>query len=102
MVRLKCNYGPIVVKYLSYFTKLIFILCILYPWYLNSIFDYIFLFTDPCTENDVRLNNNMVQVCHNAQWGFVCEHINSWNLRAAEVVCKQVGIESKSQLHVKL
>ena len=55
--------------------------------------------SDPCTENEVRLNyDNMVQVCHDEKWGLVCAHEESWNLIAADVVCKQVGILSRCQL----
>ena len=54
------------------------------------------VFTDPCTENEVRLNDDLVQVCHNGQWGFVCEHPNSYYLPAAKVVCRQVNIPSTS------
>ena len=54
-------------------------------------------FTDPCTENAVRLNDDVVEVCHNAQWGLVCAHSNSYFTPAAEVVCRQVGIPSTSQ-----
>ena len=39
----------------------------------------------------------MVEVCHNGQWGLVCEHLNSYYTPAAEVVCKQVGIPSRSK-----
>ena len=57
--------------------------------------------SDPCTENEVQLNNGVVEVCHDAQWGLVCVHRYSWNLRAAEVVCSQVGIPSRSQLYYR-
>ena len=50
----------------------------------------------PCTENTVSLNGQNVQVCHNQQWGLVCETCKSWNSEAAEVVCNQVGIPSLS------
>ena len=54
--------------------------------------------TEPCTENDVRLNDGLVQVCHDEQWGLVCRSYYTWNLNAVKVVCKQVGSPSKSQL----
>ena len=72
-----------------FFMKYGFVPCIpLYVWC---------FFSDPCTENEVRLNDVVVQVCHDAQWGLVCHHQLSWDLNAAEVVCKQVGIPSRSQ-----
>ena len=54
--------------------------------------------SDPCTENEVRLNDAIVQVCHDGQWGLVCHHQLSWNRNSAEVVCRQVGIPSRSQI----
>ena len=56
-----------------------------------------YFFTDPCTENEVRLNDDVVEVCHSAQWGLVCAHSGSYFTPAAEVVCRQVGIPSRSQ-----
>ena len=49
---------------------------------------------DPCPENDVRISDGVIQVCHDGQWGLVCQHSNSYDLDAAEVVCDQVGIPS--------
>ena len=46
---------------------------------------------EPCTESEVRLNNEMVQICHNQQWTPVCSFSDS----AAEVVCNQVEIPSR-------
>ena len=46
---------------------------------------------EPCTESEVRLNNEVVQICHNQQWTPVCSFSNS----AAEVVCNQVEIPSR-------
>ena len=66
--------------------------------YNYTILTTIIFFTDPCTENKVQLNNGVIQVCHDGQWGLVCEHEDSWNQRAADVVCRQVGIPSRSQL----
>ena len=45
-------------------------------------------------ENAVSLNDQLVQVCHNQQWGFVCENAESWNFEAAKFVCNEVGIPS--------
>ena len=50
------------------------------------------IFTDPCTENEVRLNGEVVEVCHESKWGFVCSSISSWSVRSAAVVCQQVGM----------
>ena len=36
-------------------------------------------------------------MCHSAQWGLVCAHLDSYFTPAAEVVCRQVGIPSRSQ-----
>ena len=63
---------------------------------------YTNLYTDSCTDNTVRLNNRVVEVCHDAQWGLVCEHLNSYYTPAAEVVCRQVGVPSRSQFVVFL
>ena len=71
-----------------------FIILVIYSYFIQ----YAVFLSDPCTENEVRLNDYMVQVCHDEKWGFVCEHGESWNLIAADVVCKQVGILSKCQL----
>ena len=56
----------------------------------------IILFPEPCTESEVRLNNEMVQICHNEQWSPVCFQPGSfYDNAAAEVVCNQVGIPSR-------
>ena len=41
-------------------------------------------------------------MCHGAQWGLVCEHFDSYFTPAAKVVCRQVGIPSRSQFVVFL
>lgn len=56
------------------------------------------IFADPCTENDVQLNGDLVQVCHDSQWGFVCDHMHSWGSRSAQVVCRQVEMEYRGQI----
>ena len=58
---------------------------------------YIF-FTDTCTEDEVRLNGDVVQVCHDSQWGLVCSSTNSWGISSAEVACRQVGMPSRGQI----
>ena len=57
---------------------------------------------DPCINNKVRLNDNVVEVCYNAQWGLVCNDYFSYSTPAAEVVCRQVEIPSRSQFVVLL
>ena len=54
--------------------------------------------TDPCIENDVQLNGNVVQVCHGSQWGLVCSSLESWHKNAAAVVCQQVGMAYRGQI----
>ena len=56
------------------------------------------LLSDPCTEGEVRLNGDVVQVCHDEQWGLVCSHRHSWGTKGAGVVCDQVGIPSGCEL----
>ena len=40
----------------------------------------------------------MVQVCHESQWGLVCDHDESWTTRSAVVVCRQVGMGYRGQV----
>ena len=49
-----------------------------------------------CVEDAVRLNDEVVQVCYNQQWGFICHHTTSWRSKAANVVCNEAGIVSLS------
>ena len=44
----------------------------------------------PCTESEVRLIINRVQICHNEVWGYVCED-NDWTDDDASVVCRELG-----------
>ena len=55
-------------------------------------------FTDPCIEDEVRLNDDVVQVCHGSQWGLVCDHIETWTYRDAAVVCRQIGMAYRGQI----
>ena len=61
------------------------------------IFDLTLFFTDPCTENEVRLNDEVIQVCHDKQWGLVCDSYYNLISYAAQVVCREVGIPSMGQ-----
>ena len=37
----------------------------------------------------------VVQVCHNQQWGLVCYNRDIWDINAAIVVCRQVGLSPR-------
>ena len=50
----------------------------------------------PCSENAVRLNEEVVQVCHNQQWGLVCDSDVSWDQPSVTVTCNQAGTPSIS------
>ena len=54
--------------------------------------------TDPCIENEVRLNGGVVEVCHGSQWGLVCATLQSWYEEDAAVVCRQVGMAYRGQI----
>ena len=54
----------------------------------------------PCNENEVRLNEEVVQVCHDEQWGLVCDHEDSWNPADANVVCNQARLPSGGEFAV--
>ena len=53
--------------------------------------------TDDCTEGQVRLvtgsnrKEGAVQICVHGYWGTICGSSASWNSRAADVVCNQLG-----------
>ena len=48
------------------------------------------LLAPACSESEVRLLNNQVQICHNEIWGYVCED-NDWTDDDASVVCSELG-----------
>ena len=68
--------------------------------YLNCFCDLTLFFTVSCIEDEVRLNDEVIQVCHDGQWGLVCYSSYYWNSYAAQVVCKEVGIPSICQLAI--
>ena len=63
----------------------------------------VILLAPPCTENEVRLFNDQVQICHNGVWGYVCATntyyyyyyyyypTTSWTDEDARVVCRELG-----------
>ena len=58
---------------------------------------YVLLLAPPCTENEVRLQNDLVQICHNGVSGYVCAMdtfffpLTSWTDEDARVVCRELG-----------
>ena len=45
----------------------------------------------PCSDGDVRLLLERVQICHNQTWGYVC-YDSDWNVEDASVVCRELGL----------
>ena len=49
-----------------------------------------------CSDGEVRLLRNRVQICRNEVWGYVCyEYSENHNIDYASVVCRDVGLFSK-------
>ena len=57
----------------------------------------IFLLALPCTESDVRLLNNQLQICHNEVWGYVCGDFD-WTNDDASVVCRELGFSPEGRI----
>ena len=51
----------------------------------------------PCTESDVRLLNNQLQICHNEVWGYVCGDFD-WTDNDASVVCRELGFSPEGRI----
>ena len=58
---------------------------------------YILFSVEPCTEDEVRLNDGVVQVCHDGQWGLVCSSPDISFQAAAVVVCNLIGTPSEGK-----
>ena len=56
-----------------------------------------FLLAPPCTENDVRLLNDKLQICHNEVWGYVCGDFD-WTDNDASVVCRELGFSPEGRI----
>ena len=67
--------------------------------YIADIAAMSFLLAPPCTESDVRLLNNRVQICHNEVWGYVCENFD-WTDDDASVVCRELGFTRYGEILV--
>ena len=57
----------------------------------------IFLLAPPCTESDVRLLNDQLQICHNEVWGYVCGDFD-WTNDDASVVCRELGFSPQGRI----
>ena len=55
----------------------------------------------PCTENEVRLMKDQVQICHNEVWGYVCSRFG-WTDDDASVVCKELGFTPHGKIIIQL
>ena len=49
----------------------------------------------------MRIRENVLQVCHNQQWGLACFGRSDWDIIAGSVVCRQLGLSTRGKFFVQ-